>query len=258
MLHRRPSINDLEDGTLDGTEGKGDIAAIIGGTNATHNAWPWHVSIKYRGRFRCGGTLLNANTVLTAAHCISDKRPRRYRITAGDYNRRNPEPHRSEQAIRAKKIFIHERYNIKTLINDVAILKLRKPVQFGTYIQPIGLAKTTTNLSQSTCYITGWGMRIDKDVSSMADVLQQTIVTLISNEECDKGVRGKVTEDMICTEDPNRATCYGDSGGPLQCKIKSGKWVQVGITSWGNEDCLDGPAVYSRITHNRAWIVRRM
>ncbi|XP_033753108.1 chymotrypsin-like protease CTRL-1 [Pecten maximus] len=274
----------------DAEDGNGNIAAIIGGTNATDNAWPWQVSIRYRGRFMCGGTLLNEDTVLTAAHCIFKQqtpdrlrgrfmcggtllnedtvltaahcifkpRAQRFRVLAGDYNRQEAEPHRNEQKIKVKKIRIHRDYNRTTLINDVAILKLLTPVQFGTYIQPIELAKKSMDISQSKCYITGWGMRDKDDKTSSATILQQTAVSVITNEECQKGIRGRITDDMICTEDPDRATCYGDSGGPLQCEIKPGRWVQVGITSWGNLDCLDGPSVYSRISYNRAWITRRM
>ncbi|XP_021353754.1 transmembrane protease serine 4-like, partial [Mizuhopecten yessoensis] len=43
--------------------------AIVGGTNAPEDAWPWQVLLLYDNKLRCGGTLLNDNTILTAAHC---------------------------------------------------------------------------------------------------------------------------------------------------------------------------------------------
>lgn len=38
--------------------------------------WPWHAAVYHQGykrlpEYKCGGTLINANSVLTAAHCIS-------------------------------------------------------------------------------------------------------------------------------------------------------------------------------------------
>lgn len=50
--------------------------------------------------------------------------------------------------------------------------------------------------------------------------------------------------------------CYpqGDSGGPLVCE-SSGVWYQVGIVSWGDEDCNVGsPVVYTRVSYLRQWI----
>ncbi|OWF37325.1 Chymotrypsin-like protease CTRL-1 [Mizuhopecten yessoensis] len=239
-------------------DGNHDLVGIIGGVNATDDAWPWQVSVKYMRRFTCGGTLLNENTVLTAAHCIIKRRARRFLVNVGDYDRRVPEQGRNELSVKVKRVHVHPDYNRRTLVNDVAILKLKEPVAFGTHIQPIELATSAMDVSLNTCYITGWGLRDNKVPKTAASILQQAAVSVISNDECQKGLSNQVTDDMICTEDPSRATCYGDSGGPLQCEIEAGRWVQVGITSWGNKECLDGPSVYSRVSYNRAWIIKKM
>ncbi|XP_021338916.1 serine protease 42-like [Mizuhopecten yessoensis] len=242
----------------DKVDGSHDLVAIIGGTNAGDSAWPWQVSVKYMHRFMCGGTLLNENTVLTAAHCIIKRRANLFRVNVADYNRRASELERTELSVKVKKVYIHPDYNKITLINDVAILKLKKPVAFGTYIQPIELATSAMDVSSYTCYITGWGLRHIGESMTANTILQQAAVSVISNDECQKGLSDQVTDDMICTDDPTKDTCHGDSGGPLQCEIEAGRWVQVGITSWGNKDCLNGPSVYSRVSYNRAWIIELM
>ena len=43
---------------------------IIGGVEAQANEFPFITAFFYDGGFQCGGSLLNANTVLTAAHCV--------------------------------------------------------------------------------------------------------------------------------------------------------------------------------------------
>jgi len=45
------------------------LIKIVGGTVATPNSWPWQVALKNNGELVCGGTLLDQNWVLTAAHC---------------------------------------------------------------------------------------------------------------------------------------------------------------------------------------------
>ena len=42
---------------------------IVGGTAASANDAPWQVSLQTTSHF-CGGSVLNARTVVTAAHCI--------------------------------------------------------------------------------------------------------------------------------------------------------------------------------------------
>jgi trypsin len=42
---------------------------IVGGQAATLGEFPSIVAVSVNGRMNCGGTLLNADTVLTAAHC---------------------------------------------------------------------------------------------------------------------------------------------------------------------------------------------
>lgn len=50
---------------------------IVGGQDAQLGGWPWQVSLElYRfGKgfgHVCGGSLINHNSVLTAAHCIKE------------------------------------------------------------------------------------------------------------------------------------------------------------------------------------------
>ncbi len=43
---------------------------IIDGTEAPVNAFPWIISLQYRGNHFCGGSLLTHEYVVTAAHCM--------------------------------------------------------------------------------------------------------------------------------------------------------------------------------------------
>ena len=54
---------------------------------------------------------------------------------------------------------------------------------------------------------------------------------------------------MLCAGGEEKDACQGDSGGPLVTEIEDGKFVQIGITSWGKGCATKGyPGVYSRTT----------
>ena len=62
---------------------------------------------------------------------------------------------------------------------------------------------------------------------------------------------------MICTLSGPLGTeniCSGDSGGPLMV-IEGGKYIHVGLTSFGLSDCsAPFPSVYSRTTYFLDWM----
>ena len=46
---------------------------MIGGSVANRKSWPWQVAVVESGRTVCGGVIIAANVLLTAAHCITKK-----------------------------------------------------------------------------------------------------------------------------------------------------------------------------------------
>ena len=63
-------------------------AQIVGGGTAAVGELPWQVVV-FPGPFMCGGTLIDVNWVLTAAHCVFDKggvpmQPALVQIVAGE------------------------------------------------------------------------------------------------------------------------------------------------------------------------------
>jgi trypsin len=56
---------------------------IVGGVTASTGDFPFIVSLQRAGSHFCGATLLNANTILTAAHCAVGQTASNLQIRAG-------------------------------------------------------------------------------------------------------------------------------------------------------------------------------
>uniref|UniRef100_A0A8C5TJJ4 Peptidase S1 domain-containing protein n=1 Tax=Malurus cyaneus samueli TaxID=2593467 RepID=A0A8C5TJJ4_9PASS len=64
-LSAAPSVSQESTSLSDRISGR-----IIGGKETSVNKWPWQVSVQYGPIHICGGTIIDAQWVLTAAHCV--------------------------------------------------------------------------------------------------------------------------------------------------------------------------------------------
>lgn len=55
-----------------------DVQRIVGGNFADRGEYPWLIVLRYNNRFLCGGSIIDEETVLTAAHCVIDDPRQRY------------------------------------------------------------------------------------------------------------------------------------------------------------------------------------
>ena len=67
----------------------------------------------------------------------------------------------TERQLEVTKILMHPKYVKKTNENDIALLKLSKPMKYNCRVRPICLPKGLQNLSiGETCWIAGWGLTL--------------------------------------------------------------------------------------------------
>ncbi|KAF7665765.1 hypothetical protein LDENG_00133990, partial [Lucifuga dentata] len=65
---------------------------IVGGQDAPAGSWPWQVSLQYYGYHFCGGSLINNEWVLTAAHCCLSTEMSGTNVCLGRQNLEGPNP----------------------------------------------------------------------------------------------------------------------------------------------------------------------
>jgi len=231
----------------------GPNVSIVNGRPASQCTWTWQVSLEDGGSHFCGGMLIDSRWVLTAAHCLGGS----ISVRAGSYRRSSNEG----QSIRVDRQIEHPRYNDRSKDYDIALLRLRSPMQMNSCVSTVGLPRRDV-APGTTCTITGWGTT--SAGGSSARNLQEAEVQVMSNTACRRTnySNSDIKDSMLCAQgrDSNGYidACQGDSGGPLVCQ-DGGTWRVYGATSWGY-GCAEAvhPGVWARVHYVLDWIESSM
>lgn len=91
---------------------------------------------------------------------------------------------------------------------------------------------------------------------AISEKLRSVKMPIFARNKCNKVLNSKlkVTKKMICAgyKKKNKGSCRGDSGGPLVCENK-----QVGISSWGRDECGEFPDVFTNLASYWPWILEK-
>jgi secreted trypsin-like serine protease len=260
--------------------------SIVGGQSASIASFPFQVALydpqagSPAAGFFCGGVIIDATHVITAAHCVSGGARQvapsaGIEVLAGSTVLDQPAAGSVRDPVQSS--VVDSGYNPLNSDYDIALLTLVHPLWSGSVapsvnglntIAPLaldpGAASRYANPDVSPAIVataSGWG---DVDpapghATSYPTSLRAVKLPLVSESTCEgqyATIEQPITASMICAGGGNASvdTCYGDSGGPLVVDTETPArppqdYVLAGLVDFGNGCAQPGYAgVYTRIS----------
>jgi uncharacterized repeat protein (TIGR01451 family) len=271
-----PSVASAADGdtVLRAQNQQQNKAQIVGGDVVAINTAPYQVRIRAKtdgrawgtpGAFTtCGGSVLDATHIVTAAHCTIDSDDNsnidplsyvvdtgfsRFDPTPGAGTDPAPQPGDTLQTKDVSGVRRHAGYGkplggsgtLAQLADDVAVLTLSTPLTFDGNTQPLPLADPGPSPLSGDARVTGFGLQSDGGTSNgnlyalPTPVVDPTVP--IAN-----GGAGELNALYVISLAARGSTCQGDSGGPL---VKDGRLI--GIVSNGPKCGGNQPSFYTNV-----------
>jgi len=234
---------------------------IVGGVPTGVQEFEWLVSLRdtrFGQEGFCGGTLLSANWVLTAAHCVIDynkaNKRKKLRVAIGRHKTNgNSHPNNKHpiQDLSVEAVHMHQSYNDYTLKNDIALLKLSSPaMDYWEAVDSFGMP--AADIGGETLTVAGWGtLSSGGNTPSVAQKVE------VEGSSC-SAYGNSIKDGMICAAENGKDSCQGDSGGPLVYKNGADDFTLVGVVSWGEGCAGSKPGVYTDVDYFRSWICETM
>ncbi|XP_055612830.1 transmembrane protease serine 9-like [Uranotaenia lowii] len=245
---------------------------IYGGVNASIDEFPWFALLEYQSKkgikeFKCGGSLISRRYVMTAAHCLANKKlddgERFLGVRLGDHNTETEvdcegvycaDP---PQNFGYEEIIFHPGFSKdnQAIHHDIALIRLDREAVFNDFVTPVCLpdSRFSSTVVGRNVTIVGFGHTSRRIHSG---IKQKAFIPIFDPVKCREKWSSKlqlVDEQLCAGGDYYIDSCGGDSGGPLMTQRLY--WTQEGIVSFGNRCGLEGwPGIYTRVASYVDWI----
>ncbi|XP_055594534.1 serine protease snake-like [Uranotaenia lowii] len=246
----RTILNGIELGAADAEPGEFPHQAMLGWNSGSSSE-----SIE----FNCGGTLISPLYVLTSAVCIRMP-PQIVRLGATKLNETGP----NQRDYEVDSWLKHPQHSYTRAYHDIALVKLKEPVQFTAFIKPACLGVNSTDGDTDTSMLaTGFGT-----VSWSGErnhQLRKTLLEFLPLQQCEEAfgssrrLKEGISQDQMCvgTFMDGSNSCQIDAGSPIQRVLDPDVCLYnvLGVDSLGSVCGLrHSPEIFTSVENHLDWI----
>jgi len=272
---------------------------VVGGSTATPHDYPWLVSLQQTytvgtaqyGSHMCGGTLVDEEWVLTAAHCVDtlSTTPANLAVMVHrhDLSLSLAADHACTEVIAVDLIEMHPDYadeedaSTGLLSNDMALLHLVRTPACAIELPTLDWFWSGNTASGTSATVAGWGgtevAQSPDDYNQYPDELVEATLTVVGRTSCLQQIGYSSSAALETTliptayalcaggaANPGADACFGDSGGPLFREAaaaplsSSTGYVILGVVSYGYGCAIGYPGVFMRVAGYRDWIMTHL
>lgn len=216
---------------------------VVNGTESKQNEWPWLAGLMTLPeiKFFCGGSLISENRVITAAHCIHNKRSQESRkdsevlVYLGKHDFEKLET--DSKSFHPKEILIHPDWSVDSerFDADLAVLISQDAILFTTKIFPVCLWSFAIDNDSVEGIVIGRGASERTRLITGENVPRQVQVKRVPTSKCYEDFHHLATistNRTFCAagKTPGSGPCTGDSGGGFFVEVDD-VWYVQGIVS---------------------------
>lgn len=217
--------------------------SVVGGSLVAPGSLPSTATVQLANGL-CSGSVVSPTTVVTAGHCVVDTPVSRMKVRANSVS-----SFAGGELIGVAAAVAHPGFKIDFrtgIVNDIAVLKLASPTTAPPIALPTPLEDAALSAIGAPMTIAGFG-RSNPNALARPRLGRLRSATVLTRGGCSgPGYKGFSMSVMVCASgrpfvqavsgrskrDVQRATCFGDSGGPLLADTPTGPRL-LGVTSYG-------------------------